>query len=200
MFFQTLENCVQEDVTESVVTEETNDSSLNFNDIVREAIRQSDISFADNERKASSDGSGSPATADWTTEEVSQLEEPTESAYATAVVQIANTKSASKVQVVPVGVKRSADVLRNVPTKAQKKSQESVAGNADNLATILSGQTSNAAIPQSLALLQSRYLVGNKPGLSVIGSDSQQATVLLLANQNMMQHQSKNDPISLMLA
>ncbi|XP_034232622.1 uncharacterized protein LOC117640315 isoform X2 [Thrips palmi] len=199
----TLENCVQEDVSESVVTEETNDSALNLNDIVREAIRQSDISFADNERKANSDSSGSPAPVDWSTEEVSQLEETNEGSYATAVVQIANTKPASKVQVLPVGVKRNAspaEALRNVPTKAQKKSQESVAGNTDNLATILSGQTSNAAIPQSLALLQSRYLVGKKPGISVIGSDSQQATVLLLANQNMMQHQSKNDPISLMLA
>lgn len=199
----TLENCIQDDVTESVVTEETNDSSLNLNDIVREAIRQSDISFADSERKANSDGSGSPAAVDWTTEEVSQLEEPIEGSYASPVVQIANTKPTPKVQVLPVGMKRNAsppEVLRNVPTKAQKKVQEPVVGNTDNLATILSGQTSNAAIPQSLALLQSRYLVGNKPGLSVIGSDSQQATVLLLANKNMMQHQSKNDPISLMLA
>lgn len=170
---------------------------------MREAIRQSDISFADNERKVNSDGSGSPADVEWSTEEVSQLEESNEGSYATAVVQIASTKPASKVQVFPVGVKRNASPspsLRKVPTKAQKKSQESVVGNTDNLATILSGQTSNAAIPQSLALLQSRYLVGNKPGLSVIGSDSQQATVLLLANQNMMQHQSKNDSISLMLA
>lgn len=111
--------------------------------------------------------------------------------------------AATKTSVAPGsrGVKRTASSVEavNGTSQSKKKSQDS-AGNVDNLATILTGQKSSAAIPQSLALLQSRYLVGNKPGLSVIGSDSQQATVLLLANKNLMPRQNKNDAISLMLA
>ncbi|KAJ1523673.1 hypothetical protein ONE63_001513 [Megalurothrips usitatus] len=198
----TVENCLQEDFPECVITEETNGSNLNFNDIVREAILQSEISFVDNGRKGSSDDSEG---ADWSVKEISPAEESNDSSFATAVVSIANTP---KVQVLPasVGTKRvtsSVEIVQDPPSKMKKKknNQDSTVGNSDNLATILSGQNSNAAIPQSLALLQSRYLVGNnKPALSVIGSDSQQATVLLLANQNLIPRQTKNDTISLMLA
>lgn len=201
---QALDNCIQEIVPEPVATEETNSSNLNFNDIVREAIRQSDISFADNERKE--DFEENEGDLNWNTKETPSSQVKTDREYSTAVVQIASGNPAQKVQVVPmptIGGKRPAssfDPLREMPLKSKKKNQDSPAGNGDNLATILSGQNTTAAIPQSLALLQSRYLVSNKPGLSVIGSDSQQATVLLLANQNLMSRQPKNDTISLMLA
>ena len=191
------ETCIQEEVPEPVATEETNGSTLNFNDIVREAIRQSDISFADNERKEDFEENESSGDQKW------NGKPETNGKYKRAVVQIANSKPMQKVTVLPVGMKRSASIAEpaaETQSKSKKKSQDSSAGNTDNLATILTGQNTTAAIPQSLALLQSRYLVGNKPGLSVIGSDSQQATVLLLPNQNMMPRQSKNDTISLMLA
>lgn len=200
----TFENCVQEDLTGSVVTEITNDSALNFNDIVREAIRQSDISFADGERKANSDDGETVAETEWSAGEQSPGDESNDGTFATATAVVQIAKNSTKFQVLPTsaGVKRSgsSESVKESSSKSKKKVQNSANGNTDNLATILSGQKSNAAIPQSLALLQSRYLVGNKPGLSVIGSDSQQATVLLLANQNLMPRQSKNDTISLMLA
>jgi len=201
-----------DDVVEEVVSTHEEDRVMNLDDIVREVLCHN------GDDEATQDAS----EVQWEVEAVAE-----DSQYAGAVVQIHDS---DEIQLYPVTVVNGDDephakvkVTSALPMSPVLTAQQSPPLNGDradggdeppsNLASLLSGQKAPAAISQSLALLQSRYLVGASPGLNLTStvSDSQQATVLLLANESLVgrapgtgavavANPASSDTISLMLA